>query len=248
MKDIFRCFEYGKWCENKRGEGVGYKGKKGIVFFNILLVLSFTIFAANFEVGGGITYGGVSNEVVFDDGHEVDKLSIPTPVYGINVNGTYWLNQKMGVEVDFDFLRGTVIKYSEKCPGSSSSEKEIFQLLGPAGYFKYNLLTIPAVVNLKAGGGYYFYSDTYTEKSKGSEESSKLTGNGFAVYVGADAIMPIPEIFSIRIDNLKLKADVEYTVFSRIGHIKEDEDEDEVEHTYLTMNGLKLGLGVIYNF
>ncbi len=235
-----------KWCENKRGEGVGYMGKKVILLISILLVLSFTIFAANFEVGGGITYGGISNEFVYDDGHEVSKLSIPIPAFGINVNGTYWFNQKMGVEVDFDFIRGTVYKYSDKCESSSSSVKDVSQLLGPAGYFKYNLLTIPAVVNLKAGGGYYFYSDTIKSKVDSSESSVKTTGNGFAVYVGADAIMPIPEIFSIRINNLQLKADVGYTVFSRIGHIKED--ENEVEDTYLTMNGLKLGLGVIYHF
>ena len=78
-----------EWCENKRGEGVGYMGKKVILLISILLVLSFTIFAANFEVGGGITYGGISNEFVYDDGHEVSKLSIPIPAFGINVNGTY---------------------------------------------------------------------------------------------------------------------------------------------------------------
>ena len=33
-------------------------GKKVILLISILLVLSFTIYAANFEVGGGITYGG----------------------------------------------------------------------------------------------------------------------------------------------------------------------------------------------
>ncbi|MFY9403927.1 MAG: hypothetical protein WAP06_04660, partial [Defluviitoga tunisiensis] len=99
----------------------------------------------------------------------------------------------MGVEVDFDFSRATIYNYSEKYEGSSYSEKEISQLLGPAGYFKYNLLTIPAVVNLKAGGGYYFYSDTIKSKVDSSESSVKTTGNGFAVYVGADAIMPIPE-------------------------------------------------------
>ncbi len=178
-------------------------------------MLSFTIFAANFEVGGGITYGGISNEFVYDDGHEVSKLSIPIPAFGINVNGTYWFNQKMGVEVDFDFSRATIYNYSEKYEGSSYSEKEISQLLGPAGYFKYNLLTSPAVVNLKAGGGYYFYSDTNKEKEDGTETSSKLTGNGFAVYVGAEAIKPIPEIFSINVNNLQLKADVGYTIFSK---------------------------------
>lgn len=72
-----------KWCENKRGEGVGYMGKKVILLISILLVLSFTIFAANFEVGGGITYGGISNEFVYDDGHEVSKLSIPIPDLGL---------------------------------------------------------------------------------------------------------------------------------------------------------------------
>ena len=232
-----------KWCENKRGEGVGYMGKKVFLLISILLVLSFTIYAANFEVGGGITYGGVSNQMVYKDEHEVIKEAYPYAAFGINVNGTYWFNQKMGVEVDFDFSRATIYSYSEKCEGSSSSEKEISQLLGPAGYFKYNLLTSPAVVNLKAGGGYYFYSFSSKENSN---EIYKITGNGFAVYIGADAIKPIPEIFSIRIDNLKLKADVGYTVFSRIGHV--EEDGEAVEDTYLTMNGLKLGLGVIYNF
>lgn len=221
-------------------------GKKVILLISILLVLSFTIFAANFEVGGGITYSGVSNEFVTDD-HEIIKEAMPCPAYGINVNGTYWFNQKMGVEVDFDFSRGTIYKYSEKCPDSpGSSSKEVCQYFGPSANFKYNLLTSPAVVNLKAGGGYYFYSDTVKSKTGSSESSDKTTGNGFAVYVGADAIMPIPEIFSIRIDNLKLKADVGYTVFSRIGHIKED--EEEVKDVYVTINGLKFGLGVIYNF
>jgi len=152
----------------------------------------------------------------------------------------------MGVEVDFDFIRGTVYKYSDKCESSSSSVKDVSQLLGPAGYFKYNLLTSPAVVNLKAGGGYYFYSDTNKEKEDGTETSSKLTGNGFAVYVGAEAIKPIPEIFSINVNNLQLKADVGYTIFSRIGHVEEDGEEEADSH--ITINGLKLGLGVIYNF
>jgi hypothetical protein len=235
-----------KWCKNIKREGVGYMGKKAILLISILLVLSFTIFAANFEVGGGITYGGVSNQMVYKDEDISAKEAYPYAAFGINVNGTYWFNQKMGVEVDFDFSRATIYTLSVKIEGDSASAKEISQLLGPAGYFKYNLLTFPAVVNLKAGGGYYFYSDTYKEKSEGSEESSKLTGNGFAVYVGADAIMPIPEIFSIRIDNLKLKADVGYTVFSRIGKL-EAEGETQ-EHTSLSINGLKLGLGVIYNF
>ena len=57
-----------KWCENKRGEGVGYMGKKVFLLISILLVLSFTIYAANFEVGGGITYGGVSNQMVYKEG------------------------------------------------------------------------------------------------------------------------------------------------------------------------------------
>ena len=235
-----------EWCENIRGEGVGYMGKKVFLLISILLVLSFTIFAANFEVGGGITYGGISNEFVYDDGHEVSKLSIPIPAFGINVNGTYWFNQKMGVEVDFDFSRATIYNYSEKYEGSSYSEKEISQLLGPAGYFKYNLLTSPAVVNLKAGGGYYFYSDTSKEKEDGTETSSKLTGNGFAVYVGAEAIKPIPEIFSINVNNLQLKADVGYTIFSRIGNL--EVEGTAVEHVTINLNGLKLGLGVIYNF
>ena len=235
-----------KWCENKRGEGVGYMGKKVILLISILLVLSFTIFAANFEVGGGITYGGISNEFVYDDGHEVSKLSIPIPAFGINVNCTYWFNQKMGVEVDFDFSRATIYNYSEKYEGSSYSEKEISQLLGPAGYFKYNLLESPAVVNLKAGGGYYFYSDTSKEKEDGTETSSKLTGNGFAVYVGAEAIKPIPEIFSINVNNLQLKADVGYTIFSRIGNL--EVEGNALEHITINLNGLKLGLGVIYNF
>lgn len=235
-----------KWCENKRGEGVGYMGKKVILLISILLVLSFTIFAANFEVGGGITYGGISNEFVYDDGHEVSKLSIPIPAFGINVNGTYWFNQKMGVEVDFDFIRGTVYKYSDKCESSSSSVKDVSQLLGPAGYFKYNLLTIPAVVNLKAGGGYYFYSDTIKSKVDSSESSVKTTGNGFAVYVGAEAIKPIPEIFSINVNNLQLKADVGYTIFSRIGNL--EVEGNALEHITINLNGLKLGLGVIYNF
>jgi hypothetical protein len=152
----------------------------------------------------------------------------------------------MGVEVDFDFIRGTVYKYSDKCESSSSSVKDVSQLLGPAGYFKYNLLTIPAVVNLKAGGGYYFYSDTIKSKVDSSESSVKTTGNGFAVYVGAEAIKPIPEIFSINVNNLQLKADVGYTIFSRIGNL--EVEGNALEHITINLNGLKLGLGVIYNF
>ncbi|HQD63568.1 MAG TPA: outer membrane beta-barrel protein, partial [Defluviitoga sp.] len=225
----------------------GYMGKKGIVFISILLVLSFTIFAANFEVGGGITYNGFSNETVEKYDHEVEKEFSPITLFGININGTYWFNQKMGVEVDFDFSRGTVYKYSKKCPDSpGSSLTEVCQYFGPSANFKYNLLSSPAVVNLKAGGGYYFYSDTLKLKLPTSETSSKLTGHGLAISAGAEVIKPIPEIFSMRIDNLKLKADVGYTVFSRIGGLKVD--ETPWEDTYLTMNGLKLGLGVIYNF
>ena len=121
--------------------GVKIKEEKEAIWERKLFCLlvfcyaSFAIFAANFEVGGGITYGGISNEFVYDDGHEVSKLSIPIPAFGINVNGTYWFNQKMGVEVDFDFIRGTVYKYSDKCESSSSSVKDVSQLLGPAGYF-----------------------------------------------------------------------------------------------------------------
>ena len=235
-----------EWCENIRGEGVGYMGKKVFLLISILLVLSFTIYAANFEVGGGITYGGVSNQMVYKEGDDSAKEASPYPAFGINVNGTYWFNQKMGVEVDFDFSRATIYNASGKIEGVSFSAKETSQLLGPAGYFKYNLLTSPAVVNLKAGGGYYFYSDTNKEKEDGTETSSKLTGNGFAVYVGAEAIKPIPEIFSINVNNLQLKADVGYTIFSRIGHVEEDGEEEADSH--ITINGLKLGLGVIYNF
>ena len=235
-----------EWCENKRGEGVGYMGKKVFLLISILLVLSFTIFAANFEVGGGITYGGVSNQMVYKEGDNSAKEASPYPAFGINVNGTYWFNQKMGVEVDFDFSRATIYNASGKIEGVSFSAKETSQLLGPAGYFKYNLLTSPAVVNLKAGGGYYFYSDTNKEKEDGTETSSKLTGNGFAVYVGAEAIKPIPEIFSINVNNLQLKADVGYTIFSKIGNL--EVEGTALEHITINLNGLKLGLGVIYNF
>ena len=81
--------------------------------------------------------------MVYKDEDISAKEASPYPAFGINVNGTYWFNQKMGVEVDFDFSRATIYNYSEKYEGSSYSEKEISQLLGPAGYFKYNLFGKP---------------------------------------------------------------------------------------------------------
>ena len=86
---FFVFFNMKEWCENKRGEGVGYMGKKVFLLISILLVLSFTIYAANFEVGGGITYGGVSNQMVYKDGDNSAKEASPYPAFGINVNGTY---------------------------------------------------------------------------------------------------------------------------------------------------------------
>ncbi len=124
------------------------------------------------------------------------------------------------------------------------SIKASSQLIGPSVAVKYLVLKNPVFVNVKAGAGYYFYNSTnkVTSTSGGTtvESTSEIKGNGFGMLVGAEMIDPIT-------NNLAIKANVGYKLFTNMKNLK-DQDDNELTDTTISMNGLKLGFGVVYSF
>jgi hypothetical protein len=68
----------------------------------------------------------------------------------------------------------------------------------------------------------------------------KMKGNGFGMLVGAEMLHPVTT-------SLAIKANAGYKLFTNIKNLK-DQDGNEITDTAISMNGLKLGFGVIYSF
>ena len=64
--------------------------------------------------------------------------------------------------------------------------------------------------------------------------------NGFGMLVGAEMLHPVTT-------SLAIKANAGYKLFTNIKNLK-DQDGNEITDTAISMNGLKLGFGVIYSF
>ena len=212
----------------------------------VMFLLTFTVFAAHFDVGAGLTYDSFSFVVEDTSEEETPEAKMPHDALGVNIAGTYWFTDTLGVEANLDFVKGDVFNMSSgPFPIKISS-----QLIGPSVAIKYMVLKSPLFVNVKAGAGYYFYNligeatsdisdpdtgTTYTETTK-----ITIEGNGFGMLVGAEMMDPIT-------DNLAIKANVGYKLFTNIKNL-EDQDGDEEYVATISMNGLKLGFGVAYSF
>ena len=60
------------------------------------------------------------------------------------------------------------------------------------------------------------------------------------MLVGAEMLHPVT-------NNLAIKANAGYKLFTNIKNLK-DQNGNEIEDVSISMNGLKLGFGVIYSF
>lgn len=233
--------------------------KKSIGIMIAVLLFAFSIFAGSFEIGGGITYDQFNYNSVLDTEDFFREDKAPYDAFVFNINGTYWFTEKMGVEAGFDFSKGTMLEYEGTVEGtfedsndtytSSEKEKITSQVMGPSAKFKYRVLQTPVVVDLKVGGGYYFYKfeskveREYYDKylgEEGSQEADEQSGSGFGMLIGADIVNPIT-------DKLSMTANVGYKLFTKVSNLK-DIDGKEIKDTTLSLNGLKLGLGVVYAF
>jgi hypothetical protein len=216
--------------------------KKAISIMVVMFLLTFTVFAAYYDVGAGLTYDSFSFvEKVKVEG-ETTETKMPHDALGVNIAGTYWFTDTLGVEASFDFAKGDVINMSSDL--LSIKAKASSQLIGPSVAVKYMVLKSPVFVNVKAGAGYYFYNSTnkVTGTFDGTtfEETSKMKGNGFGMLVGAEMLHPVT-------NSLAIKANAGYKLFTNIKNLK-DQDGNEITDTAISMNGLKLGFGVIYSF
>jgi len=214
--------------------------KKAISIMVVMFLLTFTVFAAYYDVGAGLTYDSFSFvEKVAVEG-ETTETKVPHDALGVNIAGTYWFTDTLGVEASFDFAKGDVINMSS----DTLSIKASSQLIGPSVAVKYLVLKSPVFVNVKAGAGYYFYNSTnkFTNTSGGTtvEATSKMKGNGFGMLVGAEMLHPVT-------NSLAIKANAGYKLFTNIKNLK-DQDDNELTDATISMNGLKLGFGVIYSF
>ena len=232
--------------------------KKSIGIMIAVLLFAFSIFAGSFEIGGGITYDQFNYNSVLDTEGFFREDKAPYDALVFNINGTYWFTEKMGVEAGFDFSKGTMLEYEGTVEGtfedsndtytSSYKEKWTSQVMGPSAKFKYRVLQTPVVVDLKVGGGYYFYkfvskyeSEYYDEYYDDYyQETDEQSGSGFGMLIGADIVNPIT-------DKLSMTANVGYKLFTKVSNLK-DIDGKEIKDTTLSLNGLKLGLGVVYAF
>ena len=243
--------------------------KKAISIMVVMFLLTFTVFAAYFDVGAGLTYDSFSFvEKVKVEGGETTETKMPYDTLGVNIAGTYWFTDTLGVEASFDFAKGDVINMSLDLPISfllngslyfsdvinmssdllSIKAKASSQLIGLSVAVKYMVLKSPVFVNVKAGAGYYFYNSTnkvtITFDGTTFEETSKMKGNGFGMLVGAEMLHPVT-------NSLAIKANAGYKLFTNIKtNIKnlKDQDDNELTDATISMNGLKLGFGVMYSF
>ena len=217
--------------------------KKAISIMVVMFLLTFTVFAAYYDVGAGLTYDSFSFvEKVKVEGGETTETKMPHDALGVNIAGTYWFTDTLGVEASFDFAKGDVINMSSDL--LSIKAKASSQLIGPSVAVKYMVLKSPVFVNVKAGAGYYFYNSTtkVTGTFDGTtfEVTSKMKGNGFGMLVGAEMLHPVT-------NSLAIKANAGYKLFTNIKNLK-DQDDNELTDATISMNGLKLGFGVIYSF
>ena len=223
--------------------------KKAISIMVVMFLLTFTVFAAYYDVGAGLTYDSFSFvEKVKVEG-ETTEIKMPHDALGVNIAGTYWFTDTLGVEASFDFAKGDVINMSSDtslivATLDTLSIKASSQLIGPSVAVKYLVLKSPVFVNVKAGAGYYFYNSTnkFTSTFDGTtvEETSKMKGNGFGMLVGAEMLHPVT-------NSLAIKANAGYKLFTNIKNLK-DQDDNELTDATISMNGLKLGFGVMYSF
>jgi hypothetical protein len=212
----------------------------------VMFLLTFTVFAAYYDVGAGLTYDSFSFvEKVTVEG-ETTETKMPHDALGINIAGTYWFTDTLGVEANLDFAKGDVINMSSDL--LSIKAKASSQLIGLSVAVKYMVLKSPVFVNVKAGAGYYFYNSTnkvtITFDGTTFEETSKMKGNGFGMLVGAEMLHPVT-------NSLAIKANAGYKLFTNIKtNIKnlKDQDDNELTDATISMNGLKLGFGVMYSF
>ena len=217
--------------------------KKAISIMVVMFLLTFTVFAAYYDVGAGLTYDSFSFvEKVKVEGGETTETKMPYDTLGVNIAGTYWFTDTLGVEASFDFAKGDVINMSSDL--LSIKAKASSQLIGPSVAVKYMVLKSPVFVNVKAGAGYYFYNSTtkVTGTFDGTtfEVTSKMKGNGFGMLVGAEMLHPVT-------NSLAIKANAGYKLFTNIKNLK-DQDDNELTDATISMNGLKLGFGVMYSF
>ncbi len=215
--------------------------KKAISIMVVMFLLTFTVFAAYYDVGAGLTYDSFSFvEKVKVEGGETTETKMPHDALGVNIAGTYWFTDTLGVEASFDFAKGDVINMSSDLLSIKASS----QLIGPSVAVKYMVLKSPVFVNVKAGAGYYFYNSTnkvtITFDGTTFEETSKMKGNGFGMLVGAEMLHPVT-------NSLAIKANAGYKLFTNIKNLK-DQDDNELTDATISMNGLKLGFGVMYSF
>ena len=193
--------------------------KKAISIMVVMFLLTFTVFAAYYDVGAGLTYDSFSFvEKVKVEGGETTETKMPHDALGVNIAGTYWFTDTLGVEASFDFAKGDVINMSSDLftyilANLSSSPRDVInmssdllsikassQLIGPSVAVKYMVLKSPVFVNVKAGAGYYFYNSTtkFTGTFDGTtfEETSKMKGNGFGMLVGAEIVASVSSLSS----------------------------------------------------
>ena len=79
--------------------------KKAISIMVVMFLLTFTVFAAYYDVGAGLTYDSFSFvEKVTVEG-ETTETKMPRDALGINIAGTYWFTDTLGVEANLDFAR-----------------------------------------------------------------------------------------------------------------------------------------------
>ena len=206
--------------------------KKAISIMVVMFLLTFTVFAAYYDVGAGLTYDSFSFVGKVKVEGETTEIKMPHDALGVNIAGTYWFTDTLGVEASFDFAKGDVINMSSDLLSIKASS----QLIGPSVAVKYMVLKSPVFVNVKAGAGYYFYNST----TKVTRTSYKMKGNGFGMLVGAEMLHPVTT-------SLAIKANAGYKLFTNIKNLK-DQDGNEITDTAISMNGLKLGFGVIYSF
>ncbi|WP_408955984.1 outer membrane beta-barrel protein [Natroniella sp. ANB-PHB2] len=213
-----------------------------IVFVLMVLVSSSTqVLARGFEVVGGSTYNTFllslsvdGEDVLIGDGIK-ERLEYGVGFYA---GGRYWLNDRLGIEVGVDQAASS---YEESNSDSIFEIEE--ELVGPYAGLRYRLND---KFQLEAGAVNYSYQQSQTEIYQDLEEFDEVSarGGGLGFLIGGEYN------YSIR-ENLSLISSFNHRIITIDINEAYDYEESrlvDVEKEKLNMGGLRVSLGISYDF
>ena len=173
----------------------------------------------NLEFTGGVTYNTYNCITkLADDSTKDDAPDEFKNGIGFFIGADYWINDMFGIGVGFDSASTGTVKIVD-------SDSQV-NLSGP--YLKANI-DLHEFFKINAGVVNYAYTQTFTKSGV-----TDIKGNGLGFVIGGEFTYPL-------MDNMLLKGNAGY----RMINITSDKFAKD---TSLDMGGLRLGLGISYEF